>query len=90
MEEQVTKAIQTLIIIEKLVTQGTPDSPIFVTFITHPFKGDFNPVDKYGTSLFKTATDGLPEKQRFFFISRQYQESILAYQVQDFYKFLGN
>ena len=44
-----------------------PASPTSVTtYVTDPFKGDFNPADKHGASLFKTATEPLPEKDRFY------------------------
>jgi hypothetical protein len=61
-EEEVEKTIRAMI------ASGTldPASPTSVTtYVTDPFKGDFNPADKHGASLFKTATEPLPEKDRF-------------------------
>ena len=61
-EEQVQKTIR------DMIASGTfsPASPTSVTtYVTDPFKGDFNPADKHGASLFKTATEPLPEKDRF-------------------------
>ena len=61
-EEQVQRTIRAMI------ASGTlnPASPTSVTtYVTDPFKGDFNPADKHGASLFKTATEPLPEKDRF-------------------------
>ena len=68
-EEQVQKTIQAMLAAGTLATPGalaTPASPTSVTtYVTDPFKGDFNPADKHGASLFKTATEPLPEKDRF-------------------------
>ena len=42
-----------------------PASPTSVVYSTDPFKSNFNPGDKHGASLFKTATEPLPEKDRY-------------------------
>ena len=62
-EEQVQKTIQAMLAAGTLATPASPTS--VTTYVTDPFKGDFNPADKHGASLFKTATEPLPEKDRF-------------------------
>ena len=47
-----------------LVAPGTPVLPTSVTYVTDPYKSDFNPTDKHEASLFETATEPLPEKDR--------------------------
>ena len=42
-----------------------PASPTSVVYSTDPFRSNFNPGDKHGASLFKTATEPLPEKERY-------------------------
>ena len=62
-QDQVERTIAAMIAAGTLVAPAA--SSRSVTYVTDPFKGDFNPADKYGASLFKTATEPLPEKDRF-------------------------
>ena len=62
-EEQVQKTIRAILASGTLTNPASPTS--VTTYITDPFKGDFNPADKHGASLFKTATEPLSEKDRF-------------------------
>ena len=62
-EEQVQKTIQAMLAAGTLTTPASPTS--VTTYVTDPFKGDFNSADEHGASLFKTATEPLPEKDRF-------------------------
>ena len=64
-QEQVEKAIADMIAAGTLVAPTSVPSPRSVTYVTDPYKGDFNPADKHGASLFRTATEPLPEKDRF-------------------------
>ena len=64
--EQVQKTIRAMLASGSLTVPSTPASPTSVTtYVTDSFKGDFNPADKHGASLFKTATEPLPEKEIF-------------------------
>ena len=62
-QDQVERTIASMIAAGTLVAPTA--SPRSVTYVTDPYKGDFNPADKHGASLFKTATEPLPEKDRF-------------------------
>ena len=63
-EEQVQKTIRAMIASGALVNLASPTT--VTTYVTDPFKGDFNPADKHGAFLFKTATEPFPEKDIFF------------------------
>ena len=44
-EEQVQKTIQAMTNSGSLAAPGTPASQVSVTYVTDPYKGDFDPVD---------------------------------------------